>query len=106
MIRYTFPTSDVLSQISLILYPASFIETDNADDTFFDSSWMDFRLFSVSMISLWRSYDCVDLIVEFTPFKALSRPVVSPPISTVIPFILLATVTLLMLNINVVARPQ
>ena len=31
------------------------------------------------------------LIVEFTPFKALSRPVVSPPISTVIPFILLAT---------------
>ena len=29
--------------------------------------------------------------VDCTPFKALSKPVVSPPISTVIPLILLAT---------------
>lgn len=32
--------------------------------------------------------DCVLVIEEFTPRNALSRPVVSPPISTVIPLIL------------------
>ena len=34
--------------------------------------------------------DCVVFMELLTPFKAFSRPVVSPPISTVIPFILLA----------------
>ena len=33
------------------------------------------------------SADCVFLIVELTFFRAFSRPVVSPPISTVIPLI-------------------
>ena len=36
------------------------------------------------------SCDCVDLISLFTPERALERPVVSPPISTVMPFILSA----------------
>ena len=48
-----------------------------------------------SFNSLLTSFneDWVDLIVAFTFFRALSRPVVSPPISTVIPLILLATCT-------------
>ena len=41
------------------------------------------------------SWVWVDLIVPLTFFRALSRPVVSPPISTVIPVILLAIVHLL-----------
>jgi hypothetical protein len=35
---------------------------------------------------------CIVLIVELTLFKALSRPVVSPPISTVTHFILLPAI--------------
>ena len=44
-------------------------------------------------------------MVEFTPFKALSRPVVSPPISTVIPLILLTTYTPPFLKIGMKKAP-
>ena len=55
-----------------------------------------------SFRSLFTSFreDCVVLIVELTPFRALSRPVVSPPISTVIPLILLAIPHHLLLGHN------
>ena len=53
-----------------------------------------------------RSELCVVRIVLLTPFRALSRPVVSPPISTVIPLILLATgLHLLRTYRNLPARP-
>ena len=47
-----------------------------------------------SFSSLLISFSCdwVLFMVELTPFNALSRPVVSPPISTVIPFILLPAI--------------
>ena len=44
-------------------------------------------------------------MVEFTPFKALSRPVVSPPISTVIPLILFTTYTPPFLKIGMKKAP-
>ena len=55
-----------------------------------------------SFRSLFTSFseDCVALIVELTPLRALSRPVVSPPISTVIPLILLAIPHHLLLGHN------
>ena len=45
---------------------------------------------SFSRRSTSFSSDCVVFIVEFTCFRAFSSPVVSPPISIVMPFILLA----------------
>ena len=46
---------------------------------------------SFSSLFTSRRDVCVVRSVDCTPFRALSKPVVSPPISTVIPLILLAT---------------